>query len=84
MEPAPEAVVIGKTKERAMNDNTSKETRIRQQAYLIWLEEGQPEGRDKEHWEQAERTVDRMDDLSQDDERGDATASGAPLGPGQT
>jgi hypothetical protein len=65
-----------------MNDNTSKEARIRQQAYLVWLEEGRPEGRDKEHWDQAERTVERMDELAKEDESGGATA-GAPLGPGQ-
>ena len=60
-----------------MNDNTSKEARIRQQAYLVWLEEGRPEGRDKEHWDQAERPVERMDELAKEDESGSATAGGA-------
>jgi len=66
-----------------MNDNTSKEERIRHQAYLIWLEEGRPEGRDKEHWEQAELIVERMDELSKEDESGSMPSTGAPLGPGQ-
>lgn len=29
------------------------EERIRELAYHIWLEEGRPEGREKEHWEKA-------------------------------
>lgn len=66
-----------------MNDETSKEDRIREQAYFIWLEEGQPQGRDKEHWEQAERMIERMEELAKDDERGDPPAVGAALGPGQ-
>ena len=31
--------------------------RIRERAYQIWLAEGQPHGRDKEHWAQAEREL---------------------------
>lgn len=66
-----------------MNDNTSKEKRVRELAYFTWLEEGRPEGRDKEHWLQAERTVNIVDQLNNDDERGETLATGAPLGPGQ-
>lgn len=29
------------------------EDRIRDAAYLMWIEEGQPHGRDEEHWERA-------------------------------
>lgn len=29
------------------------ETKIREAAYAIWLAEGQPEGRDEVHWQQA-------------------------------
>ena len=29
------------------------ESRIRERAYLLWLEEGQPEGKSAEHWERA-------------------------------
>ena len=32
--------------------------RIRQRAYELWEHEGRPQGRDREHWEQAEREVD--------------------------
>jgi hypothetical protein len=31
--------------------------RIRQRAYEIWEREGRPEGREQEHWEQAEREI---------------------------
>ena len=30
------------------------EQRIRERAFQIWIEEGQPHGRDKEHWARAE------------------------------
>lgn len=37
-------------KDTAMNTATSNESQIREAAYLFWLEEGQPQGRDQEHW----------------------------------
>ncbi|HEX6012058.1 MAG TPA: DUF2934 domain-containing protein [Geminicoccaceae bacterium] len=33
------------------------EFRIRERAHRLWEEEGQPEGRDREHWAEAERQV---------------------------
>jgi Protein of unknown function (DUF2934) len=36
-----------------MATNGEKEQRIRERAYQIWLDEGRPDGRDKEHWQQA-------------------------------
>jgi hypothetical protein len=33
------------------------EARIRKRAHRLWEEEGQPEGRDREHWAEAERRV---------------------------
>jgi hypothetical protein len=33
------------------------EPRIRERAHRLWEEEGQPEGRDREHWAEAERQV---------------------------
>jgi Protein of unknown function (DUF2934) len=33
------------------------EQRIREKAYEIWNLEGQPEGRDREHWERAEALI---------------------------
>jgi hypothetical protein len=40
-----------------MASNGEKEQLIRERAYQIWLDEGQPEGRDKEHWHQAETQI---------------------------
>jgi hypothetical protein len=31
-----------------------KEHQIRERAFQIWIEEGQPDGKDKEHWEKAQ------------------------------
>ena len=36
-----------------MMDMQSFEERVRQRAYEIWLDEGRPDGRDKEHWQRA-------------------------------
>ena len=63
------------------DEKASKEQRIQHQAYLLWLEEGRPEGRDKEHWERAEQIVDRMDEISKEDESGNASAVGPIPGP---
>lgn len=37
---------------------SDKEERIRERAYRLWIEEGQPEGSQERHWEQARRMVD--------------------------
>jgi len=31
--------------------------RIRSRAYLIWEQQGRPDGRDQEHWQEAERQL---------------------------
>jgi hypothetical protein len=41
---------------------SNREQRIRDLAYNIWLEEGRPEGRDRAHWQMAERIVAAEDD----------------------
>ena len=35
-----------------------RETLIRDRAHAIWEEEGQPEGRDRAHWERAAAEID--------------------------
>ena len=37
---------------------TDRDTKIRERAYQLWIEEGQPEGRADRHWEEAARLVD--------------------------
>jgi hypothetical protein len=36
-----------------------REDKIRQRAHQIWIEEGQPEGQDAEHWERATRELEK-------------------------
>jgi hypothetical protein len=38
-------------------DKTELERRISERAFQIWIDEGQPNGRSKEHWEQAKAEV---------------------------
>ncbi len=37
--------------------DADKEARIRQRAYEIWQRQGQPQGREAEHWRQAEAEI---------------------------
>jgi len=45
-----------------------KEEWIRRRAYNIWCAEGWPKGRDKEHWEQAQKEAEREAQLGFRDE----------------
>ena len=36
-----------------------RELRIKKRAHEIWVARGQPEGRDKEHWQQAASEIDK-------------------------
>jgi hypothetical protein len=47
---------------RKEREERSREERIRRRALEIWREQGRPEGRAREHWEQAEREVGGGDD----------------------
>jgi hypothetical protein len=42
----------------------TREEEIRYRAYLIWLADGQPTGRDKEHWKEAEAIVDQIPEIA--------------------
>lgn len=37
---------------------SDREEKIRERAYRLWVEEGQPEGRHDQHWEEARRQID--------------------------
>lgn len=55
-----------KKKEMPVADGEEKrhlETRIRERAYTIWLDEGKPEGRHLEHWNIAKLAIDEEDAL---------------------
>jgi hypothetical protein len=36
---------------------TDSEEKIRRRAHQLWIEEGRPEGREREHWEKARKAV---------------------------
>ena len=57
-----------------MEKDTDTERRIRERAFQIWIEEGQPHGRDKEHWALAEL------ELSGRAERGPPLQPDQPIG----
>jgi hypothetical protein len=42
----------------------SNQERISQRAYQLWEQEGKPEGRENEHWEQARREIEAEDGSS--------------------
>ena len=42
---------------RTVQENENLERRIKARAYQIWMEEGQPEGKDREHWIRAKAEV---------------------------
>lgn len=42
-------------------DPTAREQAIRERAYAIWEQEGRPQGRDLDHWLQAETEIDSSD-----------------------
>ena len=45
-------------------EERNREERIRLRALEIWREEGCPDGRAKEHWEQAEREISGREGLA--------------------
>jgi hypothetical protein len=51
-------------KEMAMADDGDLERRIRERAFKIWIDEGQPEGRDQQHWALAEFAISQADGLA--------------------
>jgi hypothetical protein len=50
------AVTRRNTQETSMA--TPQQDQISTLAYQLWEQEGRPEGRDREHWEQAQRMLD--------------------------
>jgi hypothetical protein len=46
-----------------MPDDSNLEARIRERAHKIWLEEGCPQGREQQHWEQARLAIAEEDAL---------------------
>jgi hypothetical protein len=51
--------------------------RIKQRAYELWQQEGQPEGKQQEHWDQAVREISGNPDQGNPDQSGAQLDSGA-------
>jgi Protein of unknown function (DUF2934) len=70
-------MVCSNSKEPAMPEEKPLEQRIRERAYFFWIEEGEPEGRDKLHWEAAQKVV-----VEEDRQREEAEKQGIKPPPG--
>lgn len=67
-----------------MTKDEKSQREIRKIAYGLWMEEGQPEGRDREHWEAAKEIwAFRSHNHALSDEA-DARAFGEPVPPDLT
>ena len=44
--------------DKVISDPADRESRVRDRAYWIWQEEGEPMGREHEHWRRAEYEID--------------------------
>jgi hypothetical protein len=56
--------------------SNDREQWLQQRAYAIWEIEGRPDGRDREHWEKAERALSATQAIGQN-----ASGSGASAAP---
>jgi Protein of unknown function (DUF2934) len=55
-----------------MAESKDLEQRIRERAYLFWIEEGKPEGREEIHWEAACKVIEEENRENAEDGRGTA------------
>jgi len=58
-----------------------QEQRIRERAYLMWIEDGEPNGRDKVHWEKAKAQLEEEDRILADAEKHGVKPLGPSFGP---
>ncbi len=63
--------------------DTESEQRIREQAHRLWLAEGKPQGRERAHWEEAERLVERIEEACKADKSGHESSIAPSLVPKQ-
>jgi hypothetical protein len=61
-----------------MPEENDKEQRIRERAYFLWIEEGKPEGRDKEHWEAARAALEEEEQPRGEHEANEARPPPSP------
>lgn len=46
-----------KAASKSRSGETDRDRRVRERAYEIWEQEGRPSGRERDHWERADREV---------------------------
>jgi hypothetical protein len=63
-----------------MSDARDRAQRIREKAHQIWIEEGRPEGRDREHWDMASELV-AIEESQRSTLRPPGPPSGEPVEP---
>ena len=67
-----------------MSGGQSDEERIRDRAYRLWLEEGQPDGRARDHWELASELIaieDSQNSTLKPIQSGETGPTGEPVEP---
>ena len=47
----------------------TKDDRIREEAFLLWNADGRPEGKSDEYWFRAEKVIEQMNRLLENEER---------------
>lgn len=62
-----------------MPETQDRQERIRQRAYELWLQDGEPEGKEGEHWERARLEIEGGQTEKSEDKP--ATPSGTTFGP---
>ncbi|WP_241665517.1 DUF2934 domain-containing protein [Teichococcus oryzae] len=72
--------VSGSCREEPMQDD--EQDRIRQRAHAIWEQQGRPEGRDADHWRQAEQEAGSAGQQPATAPEGASSSAGLPLNPG--
>jgi len=56
-----------------MGQDSSREDRVREEAFMLWNADGRPEGRAEDYWHRAERIIEHQDKLFEEEwKRGQA------------
>jgi hypothetical protein len=58
----------------------AREERIKAKAHALWEADGKPDGRDREHWEQAARLVEEEERAAAREGEGNSTDGNDPVG----
>lgn len=66
-------VFFQKREKISMGQDSSREDRVREEAFMLWNADGRPEGRAEDYWHRAERIIEHQDKLFEEEwKRGQA------------